>query len=586
MHFPGAQTYGSLDASGRPIPSRVQGERCIDFFVARGAQLHNVHNCVETLGDHYMIAGHVTTSACSSPPMWRAKPTTRCPKPETVTGAQWAQQQRAHWMQLCTPEDQGDTEAEWQWFNAQAEEAMRRAYRAASQVIPDPPQRRPKGSTFSRVGADTLGAQSRSGTSFRLRKWLKLQGRLREAQRQMIRADVGPHLWSNIRARWPSSLRPLVAVDTVDTALVLVAEAIEEHQAAKRLEAIHRWQQQLARRGKEAIRWLKGTSSRVAVVRRAEGASWHTAAHHAESLSMIKTYWSSIWNRQLVDPARAVEAWARHGHSARFQGELAALWTPVKLHQQACTMGASAAGPDGWSGDEIRTWPREAWNHFAVLLDRWVRRGSFPCAWQELRQIHIPKDEPELDDGSVDVQNMRPISVMSALWRCVSSCIAKDDRVRGRHILGHLACGYEKGMPLASLDYTKCFDHVNPSLVLAILQRAGFPKPLVLMLEHVWNQRRVLELNNFVGEIVQVTSSIPQGDGLSPMALNVLLSAASLRVFLDDRAFVAPPQLLHLLMLQWEEWSAVLGLGVIGAQCKNGARLLCVPEELFLNTLR
>ena len=427
MHFPGAQTYGSLDASGRPIPSRVQGERCIDFFVARGAQLHNVHNCVETLGDHYMIAGHVTTSACSSPPMWRAKPTTRCPKPETVTGAQWAQQQRAHWMQLCTPEDQGDTEAEWQWFNAQAEEAMRRAYRAASQVIPDPPQRRPKGSTFSRVGADTLGAQSRSGTSFRLRKWLKLQGRLREAQRQMIRADVGPHLWSNIRARWPSSLRPLVAVDTVDTALVLVAEAIEEHQAAKRLEAIHRWQQQLARRGKEAIRWLKGTSSRVAVVRRAEGASWHTAAHHAESLSMIKTYWSSIWNRQLVDPARAVEAWARHGHSARFQGELAALWTPVKLHQQACTMGASAAGPDGWSGDEIRTWPREAWNHFAVLLDRWVRRGSFPCAWQELRQIHIPKDEPELDDGSVDVQNMRPISVMSALWRCVSSCIAKDD---------------------------------------------------------------------------------------------------------------------------------------------------------------
>ncbi|CAE7653564.1 SECA1, partial [Symbiodinium pilosum] len=84
----------------------------------------------------------------------------------------------------------------------------------------------------------------------------------------------------------------------------------------------------------------------------------------------------------------------------------------------------SAAGLDGWTGSEIRTWPCAAWQAFSILLSRWSARGQFPSAWQAVRQVHLPKTEAEPNSGECAAKDMRPIAIMSILWRVVSSTVA------------------------------------------------------------------------------------------------------------------------------------------------------------------
>ena len=113
-----------------------------------------------------------------------------------------------------------------------------------------------------------------------------------------------------------------------------------------------------------------------------------------------------------------------------------------------------------------------------------------------------------------------------------------------------LAGRFEEGKPITGLDFTKCFDYVHLAVALAIMQAAGFPVAIVDMPRHVWQQHCYLEFSGYsLGAAEEVHSSMPQGDGLSPLVLNVILSAAC-RVaqqaghgygasnFLDDRAFV------------------------------------------------
>ena len=69
-----------------------------------------------------------------------------------------------------------------------------------------------------------------------------------------------------------------------------------------------------------------------------------------------------------------------------------------------------------------------------------------------------------------------------------------------------------------------------------------------------------------------MSSSLPQGDGLAPLALNVMLSApcrhvassfgSSLRqsVFLDDRAFTVEPRAVARVLSVWGSWSLASGL--------------------------
>ncbi|CAE7367435.1 infB, partial [Symbiodinium sp. CCMP2456] len=159
-------------------------------------------------------------------------------------------------------------------------------------------------------------------------------------------------------------------------------------------------------------------------------------------------------------------------------------------------------------------------------------------------------------------------------WMVLDPC--QFGGVKSRHLfqgLGRVCHRFEEGDVLASLDYRKCFDFVHPDVVCDILQEAGLPAAIVKVLRFMWVQRRFLELSGYCSpEGEHIASSMPQGDGMSPLALNVLLSAAcrairqdqagpsSSSVFLDDRVFTARANEVAGILAQWAEWSAAFGL--------------------------
>ena len=225
------------------------------------------------------------------------------------------------------------------------------------------------------------------------------------------------------------------------------------------------------------------------------------------------------------------------------------LWSPAALHRQAQLMRGSSAGPDGWTGDEIAMIPPHIWHLYSTLLQRWQQRGQYPQAWQHARQVTLPKKTLDVTTGTCNVADTRPITVFSTLWRIVTSTLVKGEEfktwlegvlhptqfggVAKRHLFqAHAQLTHtfhqHKGT-LVSLDYAKCFDSVGPNLAICILTKAGLPTHITSMLRHVWtNQRRHIQLNKATKQDPTiVTRSLPQGDALSPAALNVLLSAAA-----------------------------------------------------------
>ena len=219
----------------------------------------------------------------------------------------------------------------------------------------------------------------------------------------------------------------------------------------------------------------------------------------SDSLRNLRGSWRTIWVRQGCDHAAAVARWRLFGRRARFSGCASPLLSPEALQHAAQHKDHGAAGPDGWSGCEISSWPRDAWNVYAQLLNRWMKRASFPSSWRQLRQVHTPKDSCAPNAAQqVKADELRPIAVLSVLWRVVSSAIARhahtQERVNSvvesgkyggihaRHLhqkLGQLATPFQSGAVLTALDLQKCFDFVEPGLACAVLREADFPSPFL-----------------------------------------------------------------------------------------------------------
>ena len=156
--------------------------------------------------------------------------------------------------------------------------------------------------------------------------------------------------------------------------------------------------------------------------------------------------------------------------------------------------------------------------------------GTFPSVWHELVQVHIPKPNAcRPGDGAFPVSKLRPISLLSAFWRTyMSAAGARRGRDAGA-TFAQLAAAYARGYNMCSLDLAKAFDMIDVPRAIATLSHYGFPSLLITAVSRIWQgQRRFL---TWYGETMPmarlVSSSIPQGDSLSPSVVNLLLSAAA-----------------------------------------------------------
>ena len=145
-----------------------------------------------------------------------------------------------------------------------------------------------------------------------------------------------------------------------------------------------------------------------------------TALSTTQSVEHIRSFWQRIWDSPVVNRRAAVQRWRGYGRPRPCNFQPTQVWSAEVLHKIALTKASSAPGIDGWRGDEIKYWPHRAWVAYSELLCRWAGRGTYPRAWQEMRQVQVPKASAEELSGEVSAADLRPIVIMSVLWRVAS----------------------------------------------------------------------------------------------------------------------------------------------------------------------
>lgn len=233
---------------------------------------------------------------------------------------------------------------------------------------------------------------------------------------------------------------------------------------------------------------------------------------------------------------------------------------------------------------------------FHKVTLQWQQIGYTPTAISCSRQVNMAKQH-KISNGSTNVADLRPINIYSLWYRWWSSSWAKNpalkewrQNVMPAEVAGGpgspgteaLAAKLNNALQthgfLASMDYTLAFDFVSPIAATAAMNQLGLPRGLTQVLLYQWtHQSRFLQWQkSYSPEVLHTNISIPQGDPLSPLALNVIMMAG-LRfvnnnapgsnnnrlhmVYMDDRSFTASsPKALLETLTQWEHYSTLVGL--------------------------
>ena len=113
-----------------------------------------------------------------------------------------------------------------------------------------------------------------------------------------------------------------------------------------------------------------------------------------EGLHEINTFWENIWTRSPAT-AREQELQAmldagvvRHRLSSN-------TWLPAAsvLQAKARHMVGTAPGLDGWDAKALALLPEAAFETFRQLVLEWGARQQWPSVWQNIRQVHLRKDD-------------------------------------------------------------------------------------------------------------------------------------------------------------------------------------------------
>lgn len=156
-----------------------------------------------------------------------------------------------------------------------------------------------------------------------------------------------------------------------------------------------------------------------------------------------------------------------------------------------------AGGPDSWTGAELRYFPPEIFDMFSLLSSRWLKAGRAPEQFSESRMVLLAKEGKVNAHNVVQVNQLRPITILSIWWRLWMSTLLQTPEVKAwisQHIPAEFAVGHniptekvafelldqfcrDKG--LLTLDYSQVFDRLHPEVTISFLRKLGWPEKLV-----------------------------------------------------------------------------------------------------------
>ena len=601
------------DEQGNLLPTRWDGSRCIDWlWCSHPPMIENLEFDDAKFTDHKALKFKVKYDQSR---VLAFKPVkTRNLLPTTdISQNSWKEAMEVAWSDAeCPPFS--STDCEWEHFCRIAEQAHVRALEVCNTHPSRPKLTRVKGSDFQVEELEPKTFRLTQHATLRELKLRKLLGRVSEALEQLRRGRRAPQvvykkIWQHqfVRDRNFQSLQAVADWTELE---------LRTHVKNAQLENLQRWRAQMRSSVQEAGRWVKKTTS-LPVTSVFEPAYKHgkASSSNQETLQAVQCFWQSIWTREKPDVQEAFDFW-RGGVEPPVPLE----WEPLsaaELQEQAKRQHGKASGCDGWQGSEVSSWPSHAFAILAELVERWFARGEMPTVFRNVRQclLQKPNFKAREPDQALAASSLRPLAIQSVVWRLIASAWTRRSSTRAwvqswahRTAFGGLqGTGVSKaidkllqvfekpeGGVLVTLDFAKCFDTINPLLGQKCLRFLGCPQQILSALDMVWNQRRWLCFQDeCLPEPQLVSSSVPQGDAISPLTLLALMTGLTGKVlqheqvphtlvtYLDDRNFVVKqPEDAAQIWKTWTEMSGKVGLW------ENADKVKVVPRKgCFRNRL-
>ena len=549
----GAHLKAVKDAQGSLLPTRYQGDRCIDYGISSHADSVQVEGFFETrIADHYPVMFSVTprTASKGSEDYSCLLPAPSLARPPDCDRATWYSMIEEEWAKVSfepVPEaaSQSVVDDAWSVFSLALETCLVRVLNKlqvdSGKVSPsDKPFRTGFKNTVRLIRTPVRrGSKKEPQSSFYEHRLCKLLHRLSELHRlESSNRDWCPAYQAlcDQVSKWNLSGTWLQQID-------VVKKLLADHRAVKDRDRIETWKQRLVNSDSECFKWVAAAGIiPPANVSSPAAPQLGVSCSTTEALEVLVAHWSAVWNRPLQ--------WRSHLHRILQHSPSAAeqKWSGVSAEQLADAVSklrGKAASVDGWSGTELCDLSPVVWHGVSELFGLFGRVGLSPQIWHYARQVHIPKGTPE--DGVLPASKLRPITVLSTWYRLLGSCWLRSPEVRqwlqgwwpSQAVGGKKGSGVHEAL-ISLADRAIRDEHFMISLDFSLafgllLQQAGLPRGFASLLQSVWcDQYRILQYDGQAyHQSVQVTTSLPQGDGWSLIAMVLCLAGPTkaLRIF-------------------------------------------------------
>ena len=385
------------NADGTPLPTRWGGTRCIDWILTNDPHASSTHELSqEKWSDHRGL--NFCLQRVSHAKVFQATPTKGLGRPSFVSVEQWTRAVKQCWpgMGLQRP----DVGSLWDRFNGVLENALNDALALCRADSPKHLGKRRKGSAF-RVHARCSGrVRAKQDASFKERKLRKHLGRLRLFLQSPTAAN-GRVLAQKVYDR---NLPDVPLTGNVERDAEILENVLDDMEKSAKKERIHAWNERVQCGGRAAFKWVRQTDTSLHHrIYPHSDRNGMCARDIGEALSMIKSFWVTIWHRPLPDVGNAMHWWTTQvplrvrNNQMVWQGfDAKTLQTLANKNQ----VGADLELQDVTDGVRMNCVACRL--RFVKTLPKSLTascEGRVPDRLREIRQVMIPKDVTPRQDN-------------------------------------------------------------------------------------------------------------------------------------------------------------------------------------------
>lgn len=220
--------------------------------------------------------------------------------------------------------------------------------------------------------------------------------------------------------------------------------------------------------------------------------------------------------------------------------------TELEVLDALLSIKSDAIGADGISLRMIRLCCPYILRFITHLINFSIETNSFPSEWKTAHVIPLPKVK-----NPNELKDLRPISILPALSKVFERVLYNQLKVhvqtysiipdnqsgfRSMHscttavltVVDDIIEAVDKDQltTLVLLDYSKAFDRINHSLMLAVMHNVGFSADASMLISSYIGQRfQLVKYNNKLSNAMSIKSGVPQGSILGPLLFSVYISS-------------------------------------------------------------